>query len=122
MLIYENVNGQFNIADTVSFIAPNTDWVDKKSWNSEIKHESRGNPYNSYCGSSILIDVNLDDKMDIYCDGVSHDKHNGYFFINKGNLKFKKLSPDEMKKTGWVNYYPFFKDFNKLNAYSPSKK
>jgi len=122
MLIYENVNGQFNIADTVSFIAPNTDWVDKKSWNSEIKHESRGNPYNSYCGSSILIDVNLDDRMDIYCDGVSHDKHNGYFFINKGNLKFKKLSPDEMKKTGWVNYYPFFKDFNKLNAYSPSKK
>jgi hypothetical protein len=119
MLIYENVGGQFKIADTVDFIQPNPDWVDKKTWNSEIKHEARGNPYNSYCANSILIDVNLDDKMDIYCSSVVHDKHNGYFFINKGKLKFYKMSPDEMKKTGWVNYYPFFNDFNKDQTYTP---
>ena len=119
MLIYENLDGQFKIADTVDFIQPNPNWVDKKSWNSEIKHEAKGNPYNSYCQSSILIDVNLDEKMDIYCDAVVHDAHNGYFFINKGNLKFEKIGPDEMKKTGWVNYYPFFKDFNKDQTYTP---
>ena len=119
MLIYENVGGQFKIADTVDFIKPNPDWVDKKSWNSEIKHEAKGNYYNSYCHSSILIDVNLDEKMDIYCDAVVHDAHNGYFFINEGDLKFKKMGPDEMKKTGWVNYYPFFNDFNKDQTYTP---
>ena len=119
MLIYENLDGQFKIADTVDFIQPNPNWVDKNSWNSEIKHEAKGNPYNSYCANSILIDVNLDDKMDIYCSSVVHDKHNGYFFINKGKLKFDKMSPDEMKKTGWVNYYPFFKDFNQDQTYTP---
>ena len=40
MLIYENIDGQFRIAETVDFIHPNSDWVDKKSWNSEIKHEA----------------------------------------------------------------------------------
>ena len=34
-------------------------------------------------------------------------------------LKFEKMSPDEMKKTGWVNYYPFFKDFNQDQTYTP---
>ncbi len=58
-------------------------------------------------------------KMDIYCDAVVHDAHNGYFFINKGDLKFAKMGPDEMKKTGWVNYYPFFKDFNQDQTYTP---
>ena len=57
--------------------------------------------------------------MDIYCEAVVHDTHNGYFFINEGDLKFKKMGPDEMKKTGWVNYYPFFNDFNKDQTYTP---
>jgi hypothetical protein len=111
MLIYENIDGQFRIAETVDFIQPNPDWVDKKSWNSEIKHEAKGNPYNSYCHSSILIDVNLDEKMDIYCDAVVHDAHNGYFFINKGNLKFAKMGPDEMKKTGVGKLLSFLQRF-----------
>ena len=42
-----------------------------------------------------------------------------FVLILKDNLKFEKMSPDEMKKTGWVNYYPFFKDFNQDQTYTP---
>ena len=63
------------------------------------------NGYNSYCGRSVLIDLNEDGLMDIFCDSPPQDKHNGWFFVNQGDLEFKKVSPYKAWENGWVDFY-----------------
>ena len=63
------------------------------------------NQYNSYCARSVLIDLNEDGMMDVFCDAPPQSTHNGWFFLNKGNLVFEKISPYKAWKKGWADYY-----------------
>ena len=96
-------NGNFTIADQIPMIPGKKEWASIKAWKNEIRSES--NPYNSYCGHTILIDINDDNLMDMYCDSPTQDKHSGWIFLNKGELIFEKISPYKAWKKGWTNYY-----------------
>ncbi len=96
-------NGNFTIADQIPMIPGKKEWASIKAWKNEIRSES--NPYNSYCGHTILIDINDDNLMDMYCDSPTQDKHSGWIFLNKGELNFEKISPYKAWKKGWTNYY-----------------
>ena len=96
-------NGNFTIADQIPMIPGKKEWTSIKVWKNEIRSES--NPYNSYCGHTILIDINDDSLMDMYCDSPTQDKHSGWIFLNKGELLFEKISPYKAWKNGWTNYY-----------------
>ena len=78
-------------------------WTSVKAWKKDIKSES--NRWNSYCGSTKLIDVNNDSMMDMYCDTPTQDKHGGWIFLNMGGLQFKKISPLEAWSRDWTIYY-----------------
>jgi len=95
--------GNFTVADQVPMI-PSPDFVKtRKGFKKNIKMES--NQWNSFCTRSTLIDVNEDGLMDILCDASPQDKHGGWFFVNKGELKFEKVSPYKAWENGWVDYY-----------------
>ena len=87
------------------------------------------NQYNSYCGRSVLIDLNEDGLMDIFCDSPPQDIHNGWFFLNKDNLEFEKISPYKAWEEGWVDYYTGkwggqntkFEGFHDANKMAPGK-
>tara|TARA_B100000900_G_scaffold295178_1_gene253837 strand:+ start:29 stop:1627 length:1599 start_codon:yes stop_codon:yes gene_type:complete len=102
--IWENDGkGNFTVADQVPFIPSPKRFKSRKEFKKEIVMET--NEYNSYCGRSVLIDLNEDGLMDIFCDSPPQDIHNGWFFLNEGNLEFKKISPYKAWEEGWVDYY-----------------
>jgi len=43
--------------------------------------------------------------MDVMCPGSPQDVHSGWFFVNKGNLEFNKVSPYKAWENGWVDFY-----------------
>ncbi len=95
--------GNFTVADQIPMIPSKKEWKSVKAWKNDIKSES--NSYNSYCGNTMFIDVNDDGMMDMYCDSPTQDKHSGWMFLNKGNLKFEKISPYKAWENGWTDYY-----------------
>ena len=95
--------GNFTVADQVPLVPSPKQFSSRKAFKKEIQMET--NQYNSYCSRSVLIDLNEDGLMDIFCDGVTQDKHNGWFFVNQGNLEFKKVSPYKAWEEGWADYY-----------------
>jgi len=102
--VWENDGkGNFTVADQVPFIPSPERFKSIKAFKKEIQMET--NQYNSYCGRSVLIDLNEDGLMDIFCDNVPQDKHNGWFFVNKGGLEFEKVSPYKAWENGWADYY-----------------
>jgi hypothetical protein len=102
--IWENDGtGNFTVADQVPFIPSPKRFKSIKAFQKEIQMET--NQYNAYCGRSVLIDLNSDGLMDVFCDAPPQSSHNGWFFLNKGNLKFEKISPHRAWKDGWVDYY-----------------
>ena len=101
--VWENDGtGNFQLVTQVPLIPGESHWTSKKSKDFPPRE---GSLYTSYCGRSVLIDINSDDLMDVLCDGVRQDKHNGWFFINEGNLNFSKISPTQAQKNGWVRYF-----------------
>ena len=102
--IWENDGkGNFTVADQVPLIPSPERFKSIKVFKEEIQMET--NQYNSYCGRSVLIDLNEDGLMDIFCDSPPQDKHNGWFFVNQGDLEFKKVSPYKAWENGWVDFY-----------------
>lgn len=102
--IWENDGkGNFTVADQVPFIPSPERFKSRKAFKKEIVMET--NQYNSYCGRSVLIDLNEDGLMDIFCDAPPQSMHNGWFFVNQGNLEFKKVSPYKAWEDGYVDYY-----------------
>ena len=102
--IWENDGkGNFTVADQVPLKSSPARFKSEKVFKKEIEMET--NEYNSYCGRSVLIDLNDDGKMDVFCDSPPQDIHNGWFFLNKGNLSFEKISPYKAWEEGWVDYY-----------------
>ena len=87
------------------------------------------NQWNSFCARSTLIDVNEDGLMDIMCDAFPQDKHGGWFFVNKGDLEFEKVSPYKAWENGWVDYYTGeyggqnkkFEGFSDPDMFAPGK-
>ena len=95
-----NGEGKFTIADQIPMISGKKSWTSVKAWKKDIKSES--NRWNSYCGSTKLIDVNNDGMMDMYCDTPTQDKHGGWIFLNMGGLQFKKISPFNAWSKDWT--------------------
>ena len=100
---YENVNGKLQLADVNITMKPLDEWQDPKQWGKMVKNEMT--QWNTYCNKSILIDVNSDGLMDAMCSNVVQDMHmSNHFIINKGNMEFDVVSPDEVKKwVHWIN-------------------
>ena len=95
--------GNFTVADQTPLI-PSPDYVKtRKGFRDNIKMET--NEYNSFCTRNVLIDLNNDGLMDIMCQGSPQDLHSGWFFVNKGNLEFNKVSPYKAWENGWVDFY-----------------
>ena len=95
--------GNFTVADQTPLI-PSPDFVKtRKGFRKNIKMET--NEWNSFCTRNVLIDVNSDGLMDIMCQGSPQDKHSGWFFVNKGDLNFNKISPYKSWENGWVDFY-----------------
>ena len=102
--IWENDGkGNFTVADQVPLVPSPKKFSNRTIFKQEVKMET--NQWNSYCGRSVLIDLNEDGLMDVICDNVPQDRHNGWFFLNEGGLYFRKISPFEAWKNGWVQYY-----------------
>ncbi len=102
-LAYENVNGQLQLSDVNIILKPLDEWQDPKQWGKMVKNEMT--QWNTYCNKSILIDVNSDGLMDAMCSNVAQDRHmSNHFLINKGNMEFDVVSPDEVRKwVHWIN-------------------
>jgi peptidoglycan hydrolase-like protein with peptidoglycan-binding domain len=101
-LAYENVNGKLHISDANVTLAPLDEWQDPKVWGSMVKSESK-HPWNTYCSKSQLIDVNNDGLMDVLCNNaVQHYRMTNHFLINKGNMQFDFVTPEEASK--WVHW------------------
>ena len=50
-----------------------------------------------------VIDINSDSLMDALCSNVAHDfKSANLFLLNKGNMQFDVLNPDQVDK--WVDW------------------
>ena len=113
-----NGEGKFTIADQIPMISGKKSWTSVKAWKKDIKSES--NRWNSYCGSTKLIDVNNDGMMDMYCDTPTQDKHGGWIFLNMGGLQFKKISPFNAWSKDWTIYYtgPTGYSFQNFEGYS----
>jgi hypothetical protein len=95
--------GNFTVADQTPLI-PSPDFVKtRKGFKKGINMET--NAYNSFCTRNVLIDVNNDGLMDIMCQGSPQDVHSGWFFVNQGNLEFKKVSPYQAWENEWVDFY-----------------
>ena len=78
------------------------EWQDPKVWGSMVKSESK-HPWNTYCSKSQLIDVNNDGLMDVFCNiGVPHHRMLNHFLINKGNMQFDFVKPEDV--TEWVTW------------------
>ena len=103
-LVYENLNGKLQLADANITLAPLDEWQDPKVWGSMVKSESK-HPWNTYCSKSQLIDVNSDGLMDVFCNNaVQHYRMTNHFLINKGNMQFDFVTPEEASKwVHWIN-------------------
>ena len=102
--VWENDGmGNFTVSDQVPMVPSPKKFSSRKVFKQKIKMET--NQYNSYCARSVLIDLNEDGMMDIFCDAPPQSTHNGWFFLNKGNLVFEKISPYKAWKKGWADYY-----------------
>ena len=67
-----------------------------------VKSESK-HPWNTYCSKSQLIDVNNDGLIDVFCNNaVQHHRMTNYFLINKGNMQFDFVKPEDV--TEWVTW------------------
>ena len=113
-----NGEGKFTIADQIPMVSGKKEWTSVKAWKKDIKSES--NRWNSYCGSTKLIDVNNDSMMDMYCDSPTQDRHGGWIFLNMGGLQFKKISPLTAWSNDWIIYYsgPTGYSLQKFEGYS----
>lgn len=101
-IAYENIGGQLRLADHNIFLKPLPEWQNPKVWGSMVKDEFR-HPWNSYCHKSLLIDINDDGLMDALCSAdVQRPKSPNLVLLNKGDMKFDILKPDEV--TGWVRW------------------
>ena len=99
---YENINGELKLSDINMVLEPLEEWQDAKVWGSMVKDEYT-HPWNTYCGSSNLIDVNSDGFMDAMCVAASQDKRSdNLFLINRGNMQFDLMKPEEVTK--WVTW------------------
>ena len=101
-IAYENIGGQLRLADHNIFLKPLPEWQNPKVWGSMVKDEFR-HPWNSYCHKSLLIDINDDGLMDALCSAdVQRPKSPNLVLLNKGDMKFDILKPDEV--TRWVRW------------------
>ena len=67
-----------------------------------VKQE-RSHPWNSYCYKIILIDVNSDGLLDAMYSAMAQDTRSAnIFLINKGNMQFDILKPEQVNK--WVDW------------------
>ena len=100
LVVYENINGKLEFDNNIH-LKPLDEWQDPKEWAQWLKMTLT--PLEHLLQQKYINDVNSDGLMDALCSNVAQDfKSANLFLLNKGNMQFDVLNPDQVNR--WVDW------------------